>query len=151
MDTSIYNAKMKQIQAEIVFDELVNELSSNDINKPKIFSMCHYVDNQTMVIQYDKYVGILEYNADKENYAYVALGKNVSDDLSHKQLQLVDARFLQNDELFQNGVNYFVKFVRNKEPDYCEKIQGQQTNEFILEKIEEVWELAEEKNKAIIH
>ena len=130
------------VQMMVIFDNILEDLRTSDIKKPRIYSVMHFTEINTSLIVYDKFCAILEVNKDK--LEYVALGRNDAETLSHGLLELVDIRVLSDDLRFKKGVHAFKAYVDTQPPQFQRDIPDIKTHEAIIGAILDTWKLAHE-------
>lgn len=144
-------SEMNHIQQEIAFKEMVTEIKASISIQPRVYAVADFVDMKTIIVSYDKFVGIMEYDDDLNVMVYVAFGRNPSGDLSNPMIQLLDVRMITDKEMWLQANKAFVELIMGKEPMYTRELSGVWEPHVIITHIIDTWALADEMNKAVIH
>ena len=132
------------------FDNLVEDMKTTIFTKPRGFTITTLTANGTMVVVIDKFCAILE-EQDDGKVAYVAFGRNHSETLVNGEMELVDCRFLEDDDRFRDGVKYFKRLCDVHPPDFERTIEEDLEKHEIIETIIDSWMLAGEKMMYGVH
>lgn len=142
-----------KLQNEIILKGIIGEIDKflPLKTKPRVFGIAEFKDMETIVVQYDKFVGIMEMDPQQEIMVYVAFGINPTGNLEDGNIQLIDMRHTDDRSLWKKANEAFVSLVEDKEPEYIQEIDGKWSSKIIITHIIDTWQLAAEKNRAIIH
>ena len=142
-----------KIQNEILLKDIIEEINNYLLvkTKPRVFGITEFTNMGAIVIQYDKFVGIMEMDPHKNMMVYVAFGRSPSGNLEDSHIQLIDLRHTDDNALWKTANETFVSLVGGKEPEYTQEIEGKWPPNVIITHIINVWQLAAEKSRAIIH
>ena len=143
--------EMTLIQQEIAFKELVKEIEQSTDIQPRVYAVADFTDMHTIVINYDKFVGIMEYSDELQTMVYVAFGRNPSGDLSNAIIQLLDVRMINDKDIWLRANQAFVSLLVGKAPTYTRELSGVWEPHVIITHIIDTWMLSDEQRKATIH
>ena len=134
---------IQTINAQTMFDEIVDDIRAAHIPKPRIHVVTHFSSIGTTLVVFDRFCGVLEVN--KESVLnYVALGRAEGDTLSTGMLELVDHRMIDDDEAFKKGTDAFIKLIGDNETKFIRDIPSITDREEIIETILDCWKFGGE-------
>lgn len=134
---------IKEVQMSSLLDDIIDDLRESQIPKPRIHSITNFTELATILIVYDKFCAILEYDANNQ-LEYVALGRNDAETLNGGMLELVDVRMLDDEFVFGKGVKAFKGFSDNHAPQFMRDIPEIKKREEIIGTILDTWKLGHE-------
>ena len=134
---------IQSVQLANVFENILDELKTSRIRNPRIHTNIKFVKLDTVLIVYDKFCAILEGDSE-DTLAYVALGHNDGENLSHGLLELVDCRMLDDFILFGKGVQAFKRLTKKHTPTFSRTLLDITNRDHIIETVLDTWKLGSE-------
>jgi len=143
-------SETNKIQNEILLREIVEEVEHWSA-KPRVFVIADFKDMETIVVQFDKFVGIMEMDQRSKTMVYIAFGRSPVGNLADGNIQLIDMRHTNDSDLWKRSNEAFMSLIDGKEPEYTQEIEGEWSSKTIITYIINTWQLSEEKSRYTIH
>jgi len=140
----------QEIQVELGFNQMIEEMRQFK-GTPRVYWVTNFVDIQTVVVHFDRFVGILNYSPNLDDMVYTAFGRSPNDDLSDNNLHIVDMKMIKDNALWVKGNTQFVNMFKNHAPDHTQEITGGWDREVVLTHIVDLWKYIDERDNAVIH
>ena len=142
--TNDFMANMRSLQA---FDDItldMQEYMAGFAENPKVYCAANFTDMETLAIIFDRFCAIMERD-DSGQMNYIAIGRNESHMFLNGKVQVIDVRYLDDDDRFQHGIDLFKALVEGYQPSYVREVPGEWEREDVVDVIVDCWKLAGER------
>lgn len=140
----------QEIQIELGFNQMIGEMDQFS-GVPRVYWVTSFVDIQTVVVHFDKFVGILNYSEQMDGMVYTAFGRSPNDDLGDNNLHIVDVHLIKDPALWVKGNTAFVRMFKNHDPQHTQEITGTWDRQVVMTHVVDLWKHIDELDNAIIH
>ena len=153
MSQNDQNELMVQMKAAELMDDIISDLSEYNRPEPRIHCINNFPALAALSIVYDKFCAILEVNHETDELEYIAIGRTESDHFIRGAMDLVDIRFLEDEERFRKAVKLFKSLSDTHEPDFARDVEcsDDMDKEVIVPLIIDCWKLQGEKDMWGVH